>query len=222
MNELNKSIGENIYVKLIGEKRFKGVLIDVGNDIVVLYNGQDYVYISLYHVQYYKFLRPHDEEILKPDVDSVIKRESPSISLRKVLSTSKGIFTEIYVAGNAPIHGYVTSVMNDYIVFYSPVYKTVYISLKHLKWLIPYKENQVPYALNKNELPMNPLNITLARTFEEQLIKMAGKIMVFDLGEESNKIGKMAKIDEGHIEILKARDAKMYVNIQHVKSVHCP
>ena len=39
---------------------------------------------------------------------------------------------------------------------------------------------------------------------------MSGKIMVFDLGEESNKIGKMAKIDEGHIEILKARDAKMY------------
>ncbi|MCZ2991656.1 hypothetical protein NYY86_26360, partial [Acinetobacter baumannii] len=63
MNELNKSIGENIYVKLIGEKRFKGVLIDVGNDIVVLYNGQDYVYISLYHVQYYKFLRSNDEEI---------------------------------------------------------------------------------------------------------------------------------------------------------------
>lgn len=55
MNELNKSIGENIYVKLIGEKRFKGILIDVGNDIIVLYNGQDYVYISLYHVQYYKF-----------------------------------------------------------------------------------------------------------------------------------------------------------------------
>lgn len=74
MNELNKSIGENIYVKLIGEKRFKGVLIDVGNDIVVLYNGQDYVYISLYHVQYYKILRTYDEEISKPDVDSVIKR----------------------------------------------------------------------------------------------------------------------------------------------------
>ncbi len=35
---------------------------------------------------------------------------------------------------------------------------------------------------------------------------MAGKIMVFDLGEESNKIGKMEKIDEGHIEILKARE----------------
>lgn len=47
MNELNKSIGENIYVKLIGEKRFKGVLIDVGNDIVVLYNGQD---LSLIHI----------------------------------------------------------------------------------------------------------------------------------------------------------------------------
>lgn len=74
MNELNKNIGENIYVKLIGEKRFKGVLIDVGNDIVVLYNGQDYVYISLYHIQYYKFLREHDEEILRPGVDSVIKR----------------------------------------------------------------------------------------------------------------------------------------------------
>ncbi len=46
MNELNKVL-EKIYVKLIGEKRFKGVLIDVGNDIVVLYNGQDYVYIFI-------------------------------------------------------------------------------------------------------------------------------------------------------------------------------
>lgn len=222
MNELSKNIGEYIYVKLIGDKRFKGLLIDVGNDIVVIYDGKDYIYISLYHIHYYKFVANLVAEIQKPETDSVIKRESPSISLRKVLSTSKGIFTEIYVVGNYSIHGYVTSVMNDYVVFYSPVYKTVYISLKHLKWLIPYQENQIPYSLNKNELPVNPLNITLARTFEEQLIKMAGKIMVFDLGEHANKIGKMTKIEDSHIELVKARDEKVYLNIQHVKSVHFP
>ncbi|PFE03464.1 DUF2642 domain-containing protein [Bacillus sp. AFS023182] len=222
MNDLSKNIGEYIYVKLIGEKRFKGLLIDVGNDIVVIYDGKDYIYISSYHIQYYKFLESPMAEIQKPETDSVIKRESPSISLRKVLSTSKGIFTEIYVAGDYAIHGYVTSIMNDYLVFYSPVYKTVYVSLKHLKWLIPYQENQIPYALNKNELPVNPLNITLARTFEEQLIKVAGKIIVFDLGELSNKIGKMTKIEDGHIELIKARDEKVYLNIQHVKSVHFP
>ncbi|WP_243525583.1 DUF2642 domain-containing protein [Bacillus pseudomycoides] len=222
MNELSKNIGEYIYVKLIGDKRFKGLLIDVGNDIVVIYDGEDYIYISLYHIQYYKFVVNFVAEIQKPETDSVIKRESPSISLRKVLSTSKGIFTEIYVVGNYSIHGYVTSVMNDYVVFYSPVYKTVYISLKHLKWLIPYQENQIPYSLNKNELPVNPLNITLARTFEEQLIKMAEKIMVFDLGEHANKIGKMTKIEDSHIELVKARDEKVYLNIQHVKSVHFP
>ncbi|EOP76522.1 hypothetical protein KOW_04283 [Bacillus cereus VDM006] len=222
MNELSKNIGEYIYVKLIGEKRFKGLLIDVGNDIVVIYDGKDYIYISLYHIQHYKFMASLVTEIQNPETDSAIKRESPSISLRKVLSTSKGIFTEIYVAGGYPIHGYVASVMNDYLVFYSPVYKTVYISLKHLKWLIPYQENQIPYSLNKNELPVNPLNITLARTFEEQLIKMAGKIMVFDLGEHSNKIGKMTKIKDGHIELIKARDEKVHLNIQHVKSVHFP
>ncbi|EEL52320.1 MULTISPECIES: hypothetical protein [Bacillus cereus group] len=222
MNDLSKNIGEYIYVKLIGEKRFKGLLIDVGNDIVVIYDGKDYIYISLYHIQYYKFMESLKAEIQKPETDSVIKRESPSISLRKVLSTSKGIFTEVYVTGSYSLHGYVTSIMNDYIVFYSPVYKTVYISLKHLKWLIPYQENQTPYALNKNELSVNPLNITLARTFEEQLIKMAGKIMVFDLGEFSNKIGKMTKIEDSHIELIKARDEKVYLNIQHVKSVHFP
>lgn len=222
MKDLSKNIGEYVYVKLIGEKRFKGLLVDVGNDIVVIYNGTDYIYISLYHIQYYKFVNSLVVEIQKPEMDSTIKRESPSISLRKVLSTSKGIFTEIYVTGAHSIHGYVTSVMNDYFVFYSPVYKTVYISLKHLKWLTPYQENQVPYALNKNELPVNPLNITLARTFEEQLIKMVGKIMVFDFGEYENKIGKMTKVEDSHIELIKARDEKMYLNLQHVKSVHFP
>ena len=47
MNELNKSIGENIYVKLISEKRFKGILIDVGNDIIVLTMDKT-MYIYLY------------------------------------------------------------------------------------------------------------------------------------------------------------------------------
>ena len=52
MNELNKSIGENIYVKLIGEKRFKGVLIDVGNDIVVLtMDKTTYIYLyTMYNI----------------------------------------------------------------------------------------------------------------------------------------------------------------------------
>ncbi|MEN1938484.1 DUF2642 domain-containing protein [Paenibacillus sp. 102] len=224
MNELSKNIGEYVYVKLIGDKRVKGILIDVGNDIVVIYNGKDYIYISLYHIQYYKFMASFVAEIQKPETDSnsIIKTESPSISLRKVLSTSKGIFTEVYVAGDYSIHGYVTSVLNDYLVFYSPVYKIVYISLKHLKWLIPYQENQIPYALNKNELSVNPLNVTLARTFEEQLIKMSGKMMMFDLGEHANKIGKMTKIEDSHIELVKARDEKIYLNIQHVKSVHFP
>ncbi|MEI4622531.1 DUF2642 domain-containing protein [Bacillus pfraonensis] len=222
MNELSKNIGEYIYVTLIGDKRFKGILIDVGNDIVVIYDGKDHIYISLYHIQYYKFMASFVAEIQRTEMDSIMKSESPSISLRKVLSTAKGIFTEVYVAGDHSIHGYVTGVMNDYLVFYSPVYKIVYISLKHLKWLIPYQENQIPYSLSKNELPVNPLNITIARTFEEQLIKMSGKMMVFDLGEHANKIGKMTKIEDSHIELVKARDEKIYLNIKHVKSVHFP
>jgi len=32
----------------------------------------------------------------------------------------------------------------------------------------------------------------------------------------------MTKIEDGHIELIKARDEKVYLNIQHVKSVHFP
>ena len=53
---------------------------------------------------------------------------------------------------------HITGIMNNYFVFQSPVYKTMYISLNHLKWLIPYAQNDKPYGLDNHTITLQPNN----------------------------------------------------------------
>jgi ribosome maturation factor RimP len=219
MNSIKEYLGEKVCIKLSGEKFFTGLLIDVGSDVVVIYDGKDFIYLSSYHIQSYKQNKEdNDNEIRKPAEEPVLN----SMSLRTILTEAKGNFVEIYVTSNQMIQGYVTSVMNDYFVFYSPIYKTMYISIRHLKWFIPYSIEETPYDLNKNELPVKPSSITLARTLEEQLKKSVGKLIVFDLGENKNKVGKIVKLENNQIKIVIARSEIVYINYNHIKTVHFP
>ncbi|MET3698805.1 hypothetical protein SAMN05877753_11040 [Bacillus oleivorans] len=223
MNDFSQFIGENMYFKMNGENRFVGRLIDAGNDVLVIYNGVDFVYISLYHIQYYRLLEEDEEsDIKKPEVEPSIQDDLSSISLRKILTAAKGIFTEIYVTGKHPVHGFVTNVMTDYFVFYSPLYKTIYVSLKHLKWIIPYNPTESPYGLSRQEFPVSEINQTLARTLEEQLKKSAGKMVIFNFGDQGDRVGKLMKIDNSQIEIKKARRGNAYLNMNHVQTIHFP
>ncbi|WP_033828914.1 hypothetical protein [Bacillus andreraoultii] len=222
MNDFKQFIGKNMYFKLNGENSFTGRLVDAGNDIVVIYDGEDFVYISVYHVNHYRVVKNIETEIAEPNYMPPIQDDLSSISLRKIVTAAKGIFCEIYVVGKYPIQGYITSIMNDYFVFYSPVYKTIYISLRHLKWLVPYNISETPYGLNKEEFPVTQLNQPLSRTFEEQLKKFIGKLVVINFGDHENKIGKLSSIENGQIEIIKARMNKAYLNMNHVQTIYFP
>lgn len=222
--KIKNLLGIEVEVETSGKTFFSGILIDIGLDILVLYNGEKYLYIPMMHLHNIKEreFKANEEKTDQPTGKIPLQNEEESISYRKVLTNARGQFIELFVTGNKSIHGYITSVLNDYIVFYSPVYKTIFISMHHLKWLTPYTTNLTPYKLNNADLPVVPTNIVLSRSFEDQIKKLEGKLLVFDLGDHPDKIGLMDNISNNIVELINAEGRTVYWKIPHLKTVHLP
>ncbi|MFP5111900.1 DUF2642 domain-containing protein [Bacillaceae bacterium C204] len=219
--KLKDNIGKYIKLEISGKKFISGLLIDVGSDLWVIFNGYDYLYIPAIHCQNWKYLQQDEiDEFTISEGSTPIYNHNEEISLRKTLTAAKGIFTEIYVTSNQALHGYIISIMNNYFVFYSPIYKTMFISLNHLKWLIPYTNNQRPYGLSNSNLPVNPSNITFARSFEVQIEKLTGELIVFNIAENENVIGKVKEIKDNFVELIGAKGDPVFINLQHIKTIH--
>ncbi|KAB8129894.1 DUF2642 domain-containing protein [Gracilibacillus oryzae] len=209
-NQLNQSI--TVY---FAEQKLDGILIEAGSDILLIYKNNEFIYIPVAHIQQIK--KCNDGRIT-PELD--LPGHMKELSLRKVLINAKGIFTEIVVSSAQSIHGYITNVLNDYFVFYSPVYKTMFIPLHHLKWLIPYKENEIPYGLAQEQLPLHPSTMNLSRTLEIQLQKLLGKIVIIDLGTKPDHIGKLKNIYPTMMELVSARQEPVFLPLNHIGSIH--
>jgi hypothetical protein len=214
--------GEAVIIELTGRKIINGYLIEVGSEVLIVYNGVDYIYISSSHIKNMSIVSKESIGIDEPSTSPQLEQED-QLSLRKILTSAKGVFLEIYTMGNKPIHGYITGIMNNYFAFYSPVYKTMYISLQHLKWLIPYSTNLSPYCLSKEKLPVNPSNsITLARSFEVQIEKLCDHLVVLNLGVHEELIGKIEKVEDNIMEMISAKGESIYLNMHHIQTVHLP
>ncbi|GEN32660.1 DUF2642 domain-containing protein [Aneurinibacillus danicus] len=220
MGFLHQYIGQFVCVELSGEKKHEGKLLDVGNDILVLNTMTQFIYLPLTHIQYVNLLMPQTEESMQSPNVGLINHEN-EISFRKILNNAKGLFIEIYVTGNQSLHGYVTGVLSDYFVFYSPVYKTMFIPFFHLKWLIPYSDNKTPYSLDSHLFPLHPSNVTPARSFDLQLKKLEGSLVVFDIGQHPNKVGVLKRVDGGMIELTTV-NGTVCCGMQHIKTAHFP
>ncbi|MGZ9583889.1 DUF2642 domain-containing protein [Paenibacillus marinisediminis] len=223
MSSLSQYMNTQVEVEISGKHIRKGVLIDVGLDMMVLFHEQQFFYIPLVHVQRFKAVTPTGEEGagMVPS-ERPIDYGSDSLSFRKILNYAKGQFVEIAVTGDKPIHGYLTSIMNDYFVFYSPVYKAVFVSMNHLKWLIPYRSDITPYSLSHQSMPFNPVHISLSRTFEELCKRLEGNLVMFDHGDHPDKIGLLNKVNNQAIELINATGDKVSWNLNHLKTVNIP
>lgn len=219
MSNVTKLIGKQIYVQISGKDSFNGILTDVGKDIIVLFNGERYFYIPLVSTHRIQLNIDKDEQVTQPS-ESSFATQLEALSYHGVLNNAKGMYTEIYVTGNVSYHGYITGVNNDYFTFYSPVYKLMYISIHHLKWLATYNQNNTPYTLSKENLPALPMVIPLQKSLEEQLKQVAGSLVVFDGGIDPMKIGLLKKVDKNLIELAIASGETIILNLSHVKSVH--
>ena len=222
MKKLQNLIGQKVELEVSGKVIFQGILKDIGQDILVLFNGMDYFYITLLHVHNLRVNDLIELETNGNDPISPINDEHTAISYRKTLLNAKGRFVEIFVTGNKSLHGYVTNVMNDYFSFYSPIYKTMLISLNHLKWLTPYQTDLTPYTLDTKALPVKPLGITLQRSLEEQIKKMEGNLVVFDIGDHPFKIGLLKLIQDNIAELVVASGETVFWKVSHLKSIHTP
>lgn len=225
MSKLRQFIDKQVEIEITGKNTCSGKVIDTGLDLIVLYSNQQYYYIPLVHIQRMvecEVMGEGDEEGSNLNEDPLHQYEDGGLSFRKVLHHVKGQFVEIYVTGNKSIHGYLTSVMNDYFVFYSPVYKAMFISMNHLKWLIPYRPDHTPYTLNHQLMPLQPISISLTRSFEDLCKRLEGNLVVFDFGDNPDKIGLLSKIDNQMIELINANGVKVYWNLQHLKVVNVP
>lgn len=214
-------LGEKIEVELSGGILRFGFLIDLGEDILVLQTKDSYLYIPLIHIQN---IRRASKENVEYEIryQPPINNQNEKISYRKVLNNAKGLFLEIIITSNQSIHGYLTSIMNDYFVFCSPLYQTMYVSIDHVKILMPYPFESTPYSLPQNNFPISPQSPTLSRTFEQQIKKLEGKLIVLDLGYNAYKIGHLTKMDSGLLELITANADKLHWNIEHIKTVHFP
>lgn len=119
---------KQVVLELSGKHLIKGILVDYGLDVVVIYNGNDFLYIPIMQIQNMKE-NPYPDPQLYYPTNLPFETNKEGISLRKMITNAKGMFVKLYVVGNQTLHGYVINVLNDYFVFYSPVYK---LSLIHI------------------------------------------------------------------------------------------
>jgi len=222
MNDLLMLIGKQVELDISGKiPPIQGTLIETGSDIVIIHNGEQFLYIPFIHVQSMRLVLNPSWEISEPS-ESPLEQHSEELSYRKVLMNAKGIFLELFIIGNQSIFGYITGIMNDYFVFYSPVFHTLLVPLHHLKVLIPYNPNATPYSLGQDHFLLKPSNMTLARSFDQQLKKLEGKLVVLDLGGNANKIGMLKKVANNKIELVTANEESVYVHVDHIKTIHLP
>ena len=223
LNKIIQSLVKQVVqIEVSGKKLINGTVIDLGSDMIVLFNGTEFVYIPINHIQKFEVDYDNENEIEEPKgFPSITPGENKeNLSFGEVLTQAKGKYIEIFVTGGQPLHGYITGIMNNYFVFQSPVYKTMYISLNHLKWLIPSAQNIGPYGLDNYNASLQPNNDSLASIFEIQVEKFKNEIVVFNTGGSKSFIGKVNKIEDQIVEILTAKANIIYLNLDHIKTVH--
>ncbi len=222
METMTKLIDKQVELSLSGiQQPLKGVLLEVGSDLIVIFNEFHFYYIPIIHLQYLKLDTYASSSSIDPPTEYPFDLQSASISYRKMLMSAKGMFVEIYITGNQSIHGYLTHIMNDYFAFHSPVFHTIFISMKHVKYVIPYHPNTTPYSMKMEHFLVQPSQVTFSRTFDQQLKKLESQFVVLDLGENPSKIGVLHTADHPFLELHTAT-GKSILHSEHVKTIHLP
>lgn len=218
---LNKEIA---VIELSGGKILNGAVIDSSSEIFVIYDGSRYVYLPIDHIRSLEIDYDNENNIQQPSESPTFKTQDTNkdLTLTNTLSLAKGMHVEIMVTRNQAIHGVIGSVMSDYFVFESPIYQTMFISTKHLKWIVPYSKGQFPFGLSEHEfLSLSSIkHPSLNSTFDAQIAQLRNHLVVLNLGKEYSHIGKVTDVKGQIIEIKNGKSNSTYFNLSHIQTVH--
>ncbi|MFK2826233.1 hypothetical protein QYG89_11210 [Bacillus sp. B190/17] len=220
LKQMKDYIGEPVHLELVGKKDVIGVLIEAGSDVVVVFNEQEFYYVPLAHVWKVKVLTKEEaEDIIFPDSltdPPIIKK----LSLLEVLFTSKGMFVELNATAGQPFHGYITNIFDDYLILFSPIYQTILIPFRHVKWLIPYPSSAQPYGFKNSMYPSSLLTTkNYALTLDEQLKNKIGTFITCNVGEKESISGKLLQKESPFIDLLTVKEQAIRINIDHIKTI---
>ncbi|MCG7377761.1 DUF2642 domain-containing protein [Paenibacillus sp. ACRSA] len=213
-------LGKSIELELSGCKLpIQGEIIDVGQDLIVVYENNRFVYVPLHHIQT-MHANASDLSVVIPKPDPEIDHDN--ISYRKMLMNARGRFSEISIAGRK-LHGYITNIMNDYFMFYSPLYhSSLYVSINHLKYIIPSPTNSTPYSLSQQHFPIQPSSMSLSRTFDQQLHKMIGQLVIINLDCKPYHAGVLKTINGHLLALVEAEGTSLIMHTDHIQTIHLP
>lgn len=220
-NDILIMVGKQVSVHLSGKNTLNGVLIDFGQDILVIFNGKQYFYIPMMHIHLIQ-LNTNTEDHVEPPSNTTFLDKQGTLTYRKILNEAKSIFTEISVNGVHSFHGQITDVLDNYLTFNSPIYKNLFISIDHVKWLIPYNQNTTPYTINMENLAFPSTNMSLKSSLEEQLKTKIGDLVVLDKGTNQLKSGLLKHVQNNMASIVVANGETVYINLNHVKFLQFP
>ena len=223
MNKIIQSlIKEVVHIEISGNKILNGVLVEIGGNIIVLFDGLDFMYIPIPHIQMVRLVSRDENDVQNPIIvpSNTLVEEKLELSYDGVLSQAKGKLMEIYITGDQSLHGYITTIKKDYFEFYSPIYKSMFIAKDHVKWLIPIPQNETLYALNPADSIIKVDNDTLAETYQVQITKLLNSLVVLNVGGNRSYSGKINKVEDKLLEIQRARKNPINLNIDHIKTLH--
>ena len=85
-------VQEVVRFEITGKKMVSGTLIDVGSDMVVLFNGMDFMYIPLDHIRNFETDRENENNVQAPtELPSIVAVDNQDeLSFEKVLELRKG------------------------------------------------------------------------------------------------------------------------------------
>lgn len=213
-------LGKSIELGLSGCKLpIQGEIVDVGQDLIVVYGNQRFVYVPLHHIQSMHVITSDDSTTTVPMPDP--EMDHNNISYRKMLMNARGRFSEISIAGRT-LHGYITNIMNDYFMFYSPLYHSIYVSINHLKYIIPSPTNSTPYSLSQQHFPMQPSSMSLSRTLDQQLHKMIGELVILNLGGKPYHAGLLKNANSQLLALVEAEGTSLIMHTDHIQTIHLP
>ncbi|MED3661552.1 hypothetical protein NST62_07250 [Ureibacillus sp. FSL K6-8385] len=210
---------EIVAIEVSGGKLLNGCIVDSSDELIVLYVKNKFVYVPFEHIHSFYIDTENENNLQSPsEIPAFISKGNENLTLKNILSLATGIHAELMVAKNEPLHGVITKVLDDYIVFESPVYKSMFIAQRHLKWLIPHF-HQFPYGLNEQEfLHLSSKNsTTFQNTFASQIANLANQFVILNLGKNFSHIGRIKNVNHQLITIENGKSILTYFNLSHIQ-----
>lgn len=222
MNRIDTTSNVVVTVEVSGRKQLTGTVIELGKDLVVLCNGMDFLYIPLAHIQYSRIDNSGDNVIEVPTDPKhvVVPEDGEDFTLLNVLQQSLDKGIEIFVTGRHSLFGYITEILDDYFVFWSPTHQNIYVKFSHLKWLIPYPPTHKFYGIVDETSLLQVKKNNNSRTFKEKVQELKNNVVVINGGESQKQIGKLNDVTDQFVEIQTAKMLTEYLNMEHIKTIH--